>query len=145
MKKETMQQLNNITKEDDAELKKSKKILIIDDEAYIRRIIEVKLKTKGYQVITARNGKEGLSNFKIHQPDVVVTDIKMPVMDGKEFCRQTNPLKKVRPFLTIIVTCSLVDDGWKWVDDMDDTLFFEKPFSPSRLLDVIDKYLGIQG
>ena len=125
-------------------MKNSKKILIIDDEAYIRRVIELKLKTKGYHVITAKNGEEGLSSFKIHQPDVVVTDIKMPVMDGKEFCRQTNPFKKIRPFLTVIVTCSLTDDGWKWVEDMDDTLFFEKPFSPSRLLDAIDSYLGIQ-
>ena len=95
--------MNSITREDNAELKNSKKILIIDDEAYIRRIIELKLKTKGYQVITAKNGEEGLSSFKVHQPDVVVTDIKMPVMDGKEFCRQTNPLKKTRPFLTVIV------------------------------------------
>ena len=137
--------MNSITKEDNAELKKNKKkILIIDDEAYIRRVIELKLKKKGFHVLTAKNGEEGLSSFKIHQPDVVVTDIKMPVMDGKAFCRQTNPLKKIRPFLTIIVTCSLAEDGWKWIDDMDDTLFFEKPFSPSRLLDAIDSYLGIQ-
>ena len=91
--------MNSITKEDNAELKKNKKkILIIDDEAYIRRVIELKLKKKGFHVLTAKNGEEGLSSFKIHQPDVVVTDIKMPVMDGKAFCRQTNPLKKDSTF-----------------------------------------------
>lgn len=137
--------MNHLSREVNAELKKNnRKILIIDDEAYIRRVIELKLKKKGYQVITAKNGAEGLNSFKVHQPDVVVTDIKMPVMDGLEFCRQTNPLKKVRPFLTVIVTCSMTENGWQWIDDMDDTLFFEKPFSPSRLLDAIDNYLGIQ-
>jgi hypothetical protein len=38
----------------------------------------------------------------------------------------------------------MTENGWQWMDDMDDTLFFEKPFSPSRLLDAIDNYLGIQ-
>ena len=124
--------------------KNTKKILIIDDEAYIRRVIELKLKKKEYQIITAKNGKEGLSCFITHQPDVVITDIKMPEMDGKEFCKRIHALKNERPFLTIIITCSLMEYGSNWITKMDDTLLFEKPFSPSRLLDVIDRYFGVQ-
>jgi CheY-like chemotaxis protein len=122
--------------------KDNKKVLIIDDEAYIRRVIELKLKKRGYQVITARNGEEGLDRFKTHQPDIVITDIKMPKMDGMAFCERTNDLKKERPFLTIIITCSMPGEGWRRLDKMDETLLFEKPFSPSRLLDCIDRYLG---
>ena len=121
-----------------------RKILIIDDEPYIRRVIELKLKKKGYQVITATNGVEGLNCFKKHKPHVVVTDINMPKMDGKVFCELTNEFKKKRPFLTIIVTCSVPLGGLQWVDKMQETRFFEKPFSPSKLLDCIDQYFGVQ-
>ena len=122
----------------------NKKVLIIDDEPYIRRVIELKLKKRGYQVITAPNGVEGLNCFKKYKPQVVVTDINMPKMDGKAFCELTNKFKKKRPFLTIIVTCSVPLDGLQWIDKMDKTMFFEKPFSPSKLLECIDQYFAIQ-
>ena len=85
-------------------MENTKKILIIDDEAYIRRVIELKLKSKGYQVFAANNGEEGLIIFNRYQPDVVITDIRMPKMNGKVFCEQTDSLKAERPFLTIIIT-----------------------------------------
>ena len=123
---------------------KNKKVLIIDDEPYIRRVIELKLKNSGYQVITASNGVEGLNCFKKYKPQVVVTDINMPKLDGKAFCELTNEFKKKRPFLTIIMSCSVPLDGLQWMDKMQGTRFFEKPFSPSKLLDCIDQYFAIQ-
>ena len=125
-------------------MNKNKKVLIIDDEPYIRRVLELKLKKQGYQIFSAKNGEEGLSCFKTEQPDVVITDINMPKMDGKVFCEMTNEFKKKRSFLTIIVTCSVPLDGLQWVDKMQETRFFEKPFSPSKLLDCIDEYFGAQ-
>ena len=125
-------------------MNKNKKILIIDDEPYIRRVIEFKLKQRGYQVITATNGEQGLNCFKKYKPHVVITDINMPKMDGKVFCELTNEFKKKRPFLTIIVTCSVPLDGLQWIDKMQETRFFEKPFSPSKLLNCIDQYFGAQ-
>ena len=125
-------------------MNKNKKVLIIDDEPYIRRVIELKLKNSGYQVITASNGVEGLNCFKKYKPQVVVTDINMPKLDGKAFCELTNEFKKKRPFLTIIMSCSVPLDGLQWIDKMQGTRFFEKPFSPSKLLDCIDQYFAIQ-
>ena len=125
-------------------MNKNKKVLIIDDEPYIRRVIELKLKARRYQVITATNGEEGLHFFKKHKPQVVVTDINMPKMDGRAFCELTNEFKKKRPFLTIIISCSVSPDGSQWIDKMDKTSFFEKPFSPSKLVDSIDQYFGVQ-
>ena len=121
-----------------------RKVLIIDDEPYIRRVIELKLKKKGYQVITATNGEQGLNCFKKYKPHVVVTDINMPKMDGKVLCELTNEFKKKQPFLTIIITCSVPIGGLKWLDKMDETRLFEKPFSPSKLLDCIDQYFEAQ-
>ena len=93
-------------------------------------------------MITAVNGKEGLNLIKTQKPDVVISDIMMPEMDGKTLCKRTNSLKKERPFLTIIITSRISPDEESWTDDMEDTLFIEKPFSPSRLLECIDKYFG---
>jgi DNA-binding response OmpR family regulator len=123
-------------------LRKKKKILVIDDEAYIRRVLELKLKKRGFQVITATNGEEGLKYFKKHHPHVVITDIKMPKIDGRGFCEQTNVLKQKRPFLTIVISCSLGGEELKWLEKMDQTIFFEKPFSPTKLLDYIDSHMG---
>ena len=120
----------------------NKKVVIIDDEAHIRRVIEIKLKKLGYQVMTAKNGKEGLNLIKTQKPDVVISDIMMPEMDGKALCQETNVLKKDHPFLTIIMTCRISTDEESWISDMQDTLFMEKPFSPTKLVENIEQYFG---
>ncbi len=118
----------------------SKTVLIIDDDAYIRRVIEFKLKKYAYQVVTAKNGAEGVELVKRIKPDAVITDLKMPVMDGEAFCRLTNPLKKERTFLTIILTGRIVPEDQAWVSQMENTRFLEKPFSPSRLISCLKEY-----
>jgi DNA-binding response OmpR family regulator len=118
----------------------NKKVLVIDDDAQIRRVVELKLKNRGYQVLMAMNGQEGLSLIQSQQPDAVVTDIVMPKLDGQTLCQQTNHLKKQRPFLTIVMTNRISPDDRNWVKDMQDTELMEKPFSPTRLLGCIDEY-----
>ena len=122
----------------------NKKVLIVDDEAPIRRVLEFKLKNSGYRVLIAKNGSQGLELIKTQQPDAVITDIMMPEMDGKQLCEQSNGLKKERPFLTIVVTCRIAQDEQQWINQMQDTLFMGKPFSPARLVECIDQYLGIK-
>ena len=117
-----------------------KKVLIIDDDAHIIRVIELKLKKAGYHILTARDGEEGLDIIRTQEPDAVVSDINMPRLDGKTLCIKTNPLKKERPFLTIIVSARISLDDEEWINDMTNTRFMEKPFSPNKLLDVINQY-----
>lgn len=121
-----------------------KTVLIVDDEAYIRRVIEFKLKKRGYRIIMARNGEEGLNIIKTQHPDVVISDLNMPIMDGKTLCNITDKLKEERPFLTIIITARISPDDREWSKNMRDTLFMEKPFSPSQLLESIEQYFRIQ-
>ncbi len=122
----------------------NKKALVIDDEGPIRRVIEMKLKNRGFQVVTACNGQEGLSLIETQRPDVVITDIMMPILDGKTLCEQTNGLKIDRPFLTIVITCRISPEERHWVDKMQDTVLMEKPFSPSKLLERVEQYFGSQ-
>ena len=117
------------------------KILIVDDEAYIRRVLELKLKNKGYEVITAINGDEGLEKFELCHPDIVITDIKMPGMDGLALCEKMKNTEDKRPFLIIVVTCSVSDGAVQFLKEMDDMFLIEKPFSPSRILDTIHDFM----
>ena len=120
----------------------NKKVLVIDDDAQIRRVVELKLRRQGYHVVMAMNGQEGLQMIESERPDAVVTDIMMPKLDGETLCKQTNHLKKQRPFLTIVMTNRISPDDRNWVKEMQDTELMEKPFSPTRLLGCIDEYFG---
>jgi DNA-binding response OmpR family regulator len=119
-------------------------VLVIDDELHIRRVVEVKLKKRGYRVITAKNGRQGLDLIHSQQPDAVVTDINMPLMNGETLCKLTNELKKERPFLTVVVTARISPEEQAWVDEMIDTQLMEKPFSPAKLLQCVEAYFERQ-
>ena len=118
----------------------NKKILVIDDDIHIRRVVQVKLKKRGYQVILAKNGEEGLNLIKAEKPDAVITDINMPKLDGQSLCKQSNELKKERSFLTIVMTARISPEEQEWVDQMIDTQLMQKPFSPNKMLKCIDEY-----
>lgn len=122
-----------------------KKVLVIDDEVHIRRVLELKMKNRGYHVIMAENGEEGFDIIQKQKPDIVISDINMPRMNGKTLVEKTNGLKKDRAFLTIIITARINPEDRDWIDNMQDTLFMEKPFSPARIADVVEKYIGGQG
>jgi len=64
------------------------KILLVDDEEGIRKVLGISLMDIGYQVFTAQDGKEALAVFRKHSPPIVLTDIKMPLMDGVDLLKQ---------------------------------------------------------
>ncbi len=61
-----------------------KKLLVVEDEEGLRLLYEEELKAEGYQVLTARNGREAIERLEKERPDLVILDIVMPVMDGME-------------------------------------------------------------
>ena len=83
-----------------------KKILVIDDEKNMRDLIAINFKGKGFDVITAANGDEGLKVFEKEKPDLVLADVVMPDTDGFDICRT---IKKNHPFTKVIVYTGNVD------------------------------------
>ncbi len=63
------------------------KILIVDDNAQNRALVEATLGEEGYEVISAEDGEQGIAAFETHRPDCVMLDVRMPKMDGFEACR----------------------------------------------------------
>ncbi|MBN2254816.1 MAG: response regulator [Deltaproteobacteria bacterium] len=77
-----------------------KRILLVDDEEAIIRVLTVSLKSDGYDVIPAYSGNEGLALYEQHMPPIVLTDIKMPGMDGLELLKR---IKNANPDAEVIV------------------------------------------
>lgn len=80
------------------------KILIVDDEPDIRELIEYNLKKEGYQVYTASNGQEGVSEAKKVHPDLIILDIMMPKMDGIEACRILRTMNEFKNTFMVFLT-----------------------------------------
>ncbi len=106
------------------------KILVVDDEASIRRILETRLKLAGYKVATAADGQEALEQFASFQPDLVILDVMLPRLDGYEVCRE---IRKTSD--TPIIMLTAVADVSNRIQGLeigaDD--YVVKPFSPSEL------------
>ena len=76
------------------------KLLLIDDEPDILRVLSMSLKADGYDVVSARNGTEGIAAFEKERPDIVITDIKMPGLDGIEVLKK---VKELNPDAEVII------------------------------------------
>ena len=107
------------------------RILVIDDESQITRVLRAALSAQGYDVRTANDPEEGLRLFREWPPDLVITDLMMPVMSGVEVCR-TIRLRSATPVLVLSVReherskVEALDAG---ADD-----YVTKPFSIQELL-----------
>lgn len=80
------------------------KILIVDDEPDIVEFLNYNLKKEGFEVVTADNGLSALSVAKKEQPDLIILDIMMPVMDGVETCRKIREISSLKNKIILFLT-----------------------------------------
>ena len=119
----------------------SNKVLVIDDEPEITEIIQAFLSNAGYQVEVENSSVEGLAKAKVFNPDVILLDIMMPVMDGYEVCGQLkkDPQTAQIPVLFLTGKDAKDDAGMSFQSGGD--LFIKKPFSCERLLNMVKMVL----
>ena len=111
-----------------------KKILAVDDERHIVRLVEVNLQRAGYEVVTAFDGREALEKARTEKPDLIVLDVMMPYMDGPEVLQKLKADPETRDIPVIMLTSKAQDaDVFRgWQSGLDPGL--PKPFDPRRLL-----------
>lgn len=80
-------------------------ILLIDDEAQIRKFLRIALSAQGYRVLEAANGEDGLAQAALHNPDLVVLDLGLPDLDGQQVLRGLREWSQV-PVLVLSVRAS---------------------------------------
>jgi two-component system, OmpR family, KDP operon response regulator KdpE len=79
------------------------RVLVVDDEPQITRVLRTVLSSHGYQVRTAAEGESALTNFKDWSPELVITDLYMPHMDGVELCRRIREVSTTVPIIVLSV------------------------------------------
>ena len=107
------------------------KILVVDDEPQIRRVMRVILSSQGYQIAEARSGEEALNKFREVLPDLVLLDLTMPGMGGLEACRAIRAGSEVP---VIILTIRNTEDDKVEALDAGADDYVTKPFSMKELL-----------
>ena len=95
----------------------AKKILVVDDEEDIRLLYREELSEEGYEVILASNGKEALEAFRNETPDLIVLDIKMPIMDGLEALGKIIRMERQVPVILNTAFHGYKDDFMSWAAD----------------------------
>jgi two-component system alkaline phosphatase synthesis response regulator PhoP len=116
-----------------------KKILAVDDERAIVRLVQINLERQGYQVVTAYDGKEALEKIATEKPDLVVLDVMMPYMDGFEVLQQLRKNPETRDLPVIMLTAKAQDtDVFRGYTSGVD-LYLTKPFNPMELVSFVKR------
>ena len=124
------------------------KILIVDDDPDILDAVSMILESQGYQVVTARDGVEGLATLKAENPDLMILDLMMPKMDGFGVCKELqDPRWAKHKNIPILMLTSVREEASRRRYELETGLeldvddYVEKPMSPDVLIDRVSKLI----
>ena len=124
------------------------KILLVDDDPDILDALSMILESKGYQVVTAQDGIEGLATLKAEKPDVMILDLLMPKMDGFAVCKELqDPRWSKYKDVPILILTSVREEASRRRYELETGLeldvddYVEKPVSPDVLLGRVEKLI----
>jgi len=117
-----------------------KRILLVDDEAHVIRILKLSLIKAGYEVAEAANGLQAINNISQTHPDVLITDIDMPRMNGKELCMHIEKELPERSFMIFVLTARADNEHRIWTSNIPNLEFLEKPVSIRKLVTRLHEY-----
>ena len=119
-----------------------KNILLVDDEPHVIRVLRLMLEREGYLVTSANDGREALEKMAAGRPDVMVSDIQMAGMDGRELCRTTRERYPDERFPIFVMTSMTASAERDWVRELPNVEFLEKPLSPRQLIARLTTYFS---
>lgn len=108
------------------------RLLIIEDDPLIRKTVELKFQKEGFEVLVSPDGKDGLDRLRTELPDIVLTDIMLPYVNGLEIIRAVKAISTKKIPVIVFSTMgqeSMVEDAYKLGADE----FVKKPFSLAEL------------
>ena len=104
-------------------------VLVVDDDPVILKLLEVNFQMEGFRVLTAVDGGEGLRQARTKRPDIVISDVMMPKVDGLELATALKGDPKTADLPVILLSARGLDVG---VDE-----YVTKPFDPLELVDLV--------
>ncbi len=121
------------------------KVLIVDDTNTLRSLIQIYLLAQGWEFAEAKDGAEALVKVRAQRPDVVISDVRMPVMDGFELCAAIRSDPALRDIPVLLLTMFGDDAARQRGQLVGATAFLTKPISPEKLRDAVRVATGGKG
>ena len=118
-----------------------KKILIVDDERDIVKVLVIRLESSGYEVISAFDGAQGVFMAHKEQPDLIILDIRMPAGDGFSVAERLKRSTHTWTIPIIFLTGSPEREAEGKAMDLGARFFIKKPYDPEELLDAVKRAL----
>jgi DNA-binding response OmpR family regulator len=118
------------------------RILVVDDENDIVSTIQFRLKSCGFDILTADNGQEGIETATREKPDLILLDINMPIMDGHTMLQRVRSHSELKDTPVIMLTAYSDRNDISKAAELGISDYVTKPFDFSDLMEKISKALG---
>ncbi len=112
-------------------------ILVVDDEAAVTRLVQLRLENEGYDVEVAPNGAAALEKLAAREYDVLITDLCMPRLGGRELVESVRKETRNESLRIFVLSSRPEDEYRRWTADQPGVVFLEKPVSLNRLVDLV--------
>ena len=120
----------------------AKRILVVDDEQDIVRLVGLRLKANVYEVLSANYGQQGLETAQKEKPDLIILDVMMPKMDGYKVCGLLKKDSRFAKTPIIMFTAKAQDKDKDWGGEVGGDAYLTKPFAPPVLIAKVKELLG---
>jgi CheY-like chemotaxis protein len=118
-------------------------ILVVEDEVTLQKLFHDPLVKEGHQVSIANNGQEALEFLAKHEPDLILLDLLLPVLDGMNFLRAYNAQEHKKPAKIIILTNMYTEEGKAQAAKLGvEDFFLKADYTPHQLLDLVKEVLA---
>ncbi|MEG4456170.1 ATP-binding protein [Microcoleus sp. N9_A1] len=119
-------------------------VLVVDDRWENRSVVVSLLEPLGFEMMEASNGREGLEKAKEHHPDLIITDLMMPEMDGYQMLRQIRSCSQLQDVAAIASSASVFESNQNESIQAGANVFLPKPIEALKLLELVQKYLNLE-
>jgi DNA-binding response OmpR family regulator len=113
------------------------RVLLVDDDTVILRLLEVNFRLSGFAVLTAPGGERALELAATEPPDVVVSDVTMPGLDGYDVCERIRQIKGLESVPFVLLTARSEDSARARAEELGGVVFVSKPFDPGELVEIV--------
>ena len=113
------------------------KVLAVDDDPVIQRLLQVNLEMEGYEVELASDGEEALEKVRSFQPDLVLLDVMMPKKDGWQVCQEIKSDPDIEDIPVVFLSARAQDSDIQKGADLGVEAYVTKPFDPIDLVELV--------
>jgi len=117
------------------------RVLLVDDDQAILRLLEVNFRLEGFETVTASRGEDALASAAAQRPDAIVLDLMLPGLDGKEVFRRLRGDEALSAVPVVFLTARSIEEDLRSLSATERTSFVTKPFDPTELVETVRDHL----